>query len=258
MIMRFGGFKINKPIIMLITLAFMLAMSCANAEDLNETCIDSVQNDVEELEVNMDSDDILSQSDDIALEAKESSINRDIPKVEDKSLSKSSADSKSQSYLILDNDADNENIYIGDQVTWIVSVINNGQDTAKKVKVFDQLPDGLKYIRHSTTKGTFNPDTGIWDIGNLSISDGEVFLYIVTQAFSIGEKINKANLTSDTFNLNENESYEEEEIDVFEPTDEKDAASKVIYSDKPAGNPISLIVISLLAIMMATFKSRRF
>ena len=91
------------------------------------------------------------------------------------------SDSQPKSYLILDNDADIENIYIGDYVTWIVSVINNGPDTAKNVKVYDQLPDGLKYIKHTTTKGIFNPETGIWSIGDLSIIDGEVFLNITTK-----------------------------------------------------------------------------
>ena len=48
--------------------------------------------------------------------------------------------------MILDNDADNENIYVGELVTWIVTAENKGPDTAKNTKVFDQLPDGLQYL----------------------------------------------------------------------------------------------------------------
>ena len=144
----------------------------------------------------------------------------------------------------MDNDADKENVYIGDYVTWIVSVINKGPDTAKNVKVFDQLPNGLKYIRHTATKGIFDPKSGIWDIGDLAVDDGEVFLKITTKAVSAGEMINKANLTTDSNNLNANESYEEEEIDVFEHESETFVA-KAATSLHPTGNPIFLILLSL-------------
>lgn len=171
------------------------------------------------------------------------------------STSEAKSDSKSHSYLILDNDADIENIYIGDYVTWTLSVINKGPDTAKNVKVYDQLPDGLKYVKHTATKGTFDPETGIWSIGNLTIGDGEVFLNILTQAFSVGEKINKAKVTSDSYNLNENESYEEEEIDVFEH-EVKAYVEKSIASTYATGNPIALIVLSLFTILIASTKTK--
>ena len=122
----------------------------------------------------------------------------------------------------------------------------------KNVKVLDQIPDGLKYIKHTTTKGTFDPKTGIWDIGDLSVEDNEVFLYITTLAVSVGEKINKANLTCDTVNLN-NDTYEEEEIDVVENS--KDS-NEVIYENtlKSTGNPLMLVILSLLGCFIGYFK----
>lgn len=214
----------------LIILTFFLScITCAYAQDLNETAdelnLDSTE--LEELEIAAPSDE-----DELNDENVLTSESQDI--------------TDSKAYLVLDNDADVENIYIGDYVTWIVSVINKGPDTAKNVKVFDQLPDGLKYIKHTASKGTFNPKTGIWNIGNLTISDGEVFLNITTKAFSSGEKINRATLTSDTYNLN-NESYEEEEIDVFEH-EAKAFAKKSVDSRYAAGNPIALMLLSILTI----------
>ena len=137
-------------------------------------------------------------------------------------------------------------------MTWIVSVINTGPGIAKNLKVLDQIPDGLKYIKHTTTKGTFDPKTGIWDIGDLSVDDDEVFLYITTLAVSVGEKINKANLTCDTVNLN-NHTYEEEEIDVVENS--KDS-NEVIYENtlKSTGNPLMLVILSLLGCFIGYFK----
>lgn len=161
-------------------------------------------------------------------------------------------------FLVLDNDADKENIKIGEQVTWEISVINTGNNTAKNVKVFDQLPEGLAYVSHTTTKGTFDPSTGIWDIGDLAVSDGEVYLYIVTKALTPGEKINKANLTTDSVNLNENESYEEEEIDVEDDDDDSDDDSSYSNIIPKAGNPLALILLSMLCIFTTYFaKSKK-
>ena len=115
----------------------------------------------------------------------------------------------------------------------------------------------MEYIKHTATKGTFNPKTGIWNIGNLSTEDGEVFLNITVKALSVGEKINKANLTTDSINLN-NESYEEEEIDVLEhhPEDDDDDSDKVAKSLYSTGNPLALVLISLFIIFVTSIKSK--
>lgn len=160
---------------------------------------------------------------------------------------------ESSAYLILDNDADNENIYVGELVTWIITAENKGPDTANNTKVYDQLPDGLQYLYHNSNKGSFNPNSGIWDIGDLKVEDGEVFLFITCKAISSGEKVNKAWITSDTKNLN-NETFEEEEMDVFDYENENNKneyKNNVIKESsvlKSAGNPLFLIFISLLLI----------
>ncbi|AMD18147.1 hypothetical protein TL18_09040 [Methanobrevibacter sp. YE315] len=203
-------------------------MTCVGAADSDTSGADLNQDQSQDLKVNEASNDISSQ------EANENT-----------------SDNSTGAFLILDNDADKENIYIGDYVTWILSVLNLGPDTAKNVKVTDQLPDGLEYTKHTTTKGVFNPETGIWDIGDLSINDGEVFLDIVTKALTAGEKVNKATLTSDTPNLNENGSYEEEEIDVLEDDDDddNDFTAKALTAHV-TGNPIVLILLALFTIFI--------
>ena len=156
-------------------------------------------------------------------------------------------------YLVLDNDADNENIHIGDYVTWTVTVQNLGPDMAQNTKVYDELPEGLKYCYHSLTKGFFNPQTGIWDIGDLKVEDGEVALYITCIAVTTGEKINKVWLTSDTFNPN-NETFEEEEIDVLEFDDDYDKnVKKEIIDRNSTGNPIFLILMTLFGFAVPPF-----
>lgn len=210
----------------LICLILLSGMSCIHAQDLNDTS-EELNLDADDLELAGTEDDVLSDD--------------------------CESDASSKAYLVLDNDADKEEINVGDSVTWTVSVLNKGPDTAKNVIVFDQLPDGMKYIKHTATKGTFNPQTGIWDIGNLSVDDGEVFLKILAKALTSGEKINKAKLTSDTINLNDNESYEEEEIDVFEmpETSKSDTVQSARAIMLPTANPIGLIVISVFAILIS-------
>ena len=156
---------------------------------------------------------------------------------------------ETSAYLVLDNDADKENIYLGDLVTWIITVQNFGPDISKNTQVRDELPDGLEYVSHTLTVGSFNPETGIWDIGDLDVKDGEVALYITCKAISVGEKINKAWLTSDTPNLN-NETFEEEEIDVldYDNYDNDNDVKKKVTGLKAAGNPIFLILMSLIII----------
>lgn len=225
----------------LIVLIFLASLSCVHSQELNETN--------HKLDLNSDADDMTIASP----IAKSNSSDENVL------ASTSVNNTKSQAYLILDNDADKENVYLGDYVTWIVSVLNKGPDTAENVKVIDQLPDGLEYVSHTATKGTFNPKSGIWDIGNLSVDEGEVFLNILTQAFCAGEKINKAKLTTDSDNLNENASYEEEEIDVFEnPSISKSEHAPLqcvnALMKYSTANPIVLIVISLFGIFVCAFK----
>ena len=230
----------------------LLSLSCVNANDSNSTdVVLEVNDDVSQesnLELSDDNEDVLEITSDVNV--LETTADEEIL-----SSNESNGKTDSSAYLVLDNDANIENVYVGDYVVWIVSVINKGPDIAKNVKVYDQLPDGMEYIKHTATKGTFNPKTGIWNIGNLSAEDGEVFLNITVKALSVGEKINKANLTTDSINLN-NESYEEEEIDVLEPEDDDNDSDKVAKSLYSTGNPLALVLISLFIIFVTSIKSK--
>lgn len=236
-----GIFIKHKIFIVAIILTAILCFSCITAKDTNssETELELNSEDAQDLELSSSTDD-----DEDTSESSDEEILASGP----------STDSDSSTFLVLDNDADKENVHIGDLVTWTISVINLGPNTAKNVKVNDQLPEGLKYVSHTTTKGTFDPITGIWNIGELLVKDGEVFLKIITKALTPGEKINKANLTTDSDNLNP-ESYEEEEIDVLEHEKaEVHAATNIIH---PTGNPLVLVIVSLFAILVTGIRFKK-
>ena len=213
----------NKRIFILIFFVFTLFLSfgAVSAVDLNESQAPET-NDVEAITIQNSADS--------------SSVNE--------------LNEESGAYLILDNDADIENIYVGDLVTWILSAENSGPDIAQNTKIYDELPDGLQYLYHSSTKGVFNPETGIWDIGDLTVEEGPVYLFITCKAISVGEKVNKAWIMSDTKNLN-NETFEEEEIDVFDYDYEyknQDPVKNEVSVLKSAGNPIFLTIMCLFLI----------
>lgn len=169
-------------------------------------------------------------------------------------LEQSSNTNTSQSaFLFIDDDADKENIHIGEYVTFNVFVENLGPDKAQNVKVYDKLPEGLKYCYHTLTKGIFNPATGIWDIGDLDVSEDGVELFITCVALTAGEKINKVWITSDTVNLNP-KTYEQEEIDVLEDDINHIVnAKKAIVDSNATGNPIFLVLIALFVFAVPPF-----
>ncbi len=217
------NYKVILASLILVTLLFSL--SAVNADD-------SIENQTVEI-----SEIVVDDTQDLN--------SNDLSNVSDSN----NATVETSAYLVLDNDADKENIYLGDLVTWIITVQNFGPDISKNTQVRDELPDGLEYVSHTLTVGSFNPETGIWDIGDLDVKDGEVALYITCKAISVGEKINKAWLTSDTPNLN-NETFEEEEIDVldYDNYDNDNDVKKKVTGLKAAGNPIFLILMSLIII----------
>ncbi|WP_295112926.1 DUF11 domain-containing protein [uncultured Methanobrevibacter sp.] len=199
-----------------------------------------------------------NQTDDFAVPADESASeeSQEVLSASDSAeptLGSSNAPLESNAYLVLDNDASKEDVHIGEYFKWILTVENYGPDTAKNVKVHDSLPRGLQYVGHTATKGTFDPATGIWDIGDLTFKDGFAQLFILVKALTSGEKINKAFITTDSNNTNEI-TFEQEEIDVSDDAKvsgfEKEAQAKMY----PTGNPIFLILVAIFALFILVIR----
>lgn len=85
------------------------------------------------------------------------------------------------------------NLEDGDQFTYIITVKNNGPDNATGVKVSDQLPDGVVYIGHTASVGTFDNNTGEWMVGNLA--NGQ------TETLEITVQVDVDEVNNATFNL---------------------------------------------------------
>jgi conserved repeat domain len=59
---------------------------------------------------------------------------------------------------------------VGDTVTYTVSLFNLGTSEATGVKLTDAFPANVTYVTHSTAAGTFDPATGIWDVGAVPLT----------------------------------------------------------------------------------------
>uniref|UniRef100_UPI00046FCD09 T9SS C-terminal target domain-containing protein n=1 Tax=Aquimarina pacifica TaxID=1296415 RepID=UPI00046FCD09 len=80
---------------------------------------------------------------------------------------------------------------VGDEITFQVTVTNNGPDPATNVEVVDQLPVGFDFILFSATSGTYNETTGVWDVG--TVPNGS------TQTLFIDVLINSPSGTTDEY-----------------------------------------------------------
>ncbi len=57
---------------------------------------------------------------------------------------------------------------LGDNVTFTISVHNNGPDAATAVAVSDPLPVGLTFVSSGTASGSYSDTTGQWTVGALA------------------------------------------------------------------------------------------
>jgi len=91
--------------------------------------------------------------------------------------------------------------YLGN-VVFTVTVTNNGPDDATGVKLSDLLPAGLVWISDNPSQGSYDHVTGIWDIGDLYVEQGNVTLTITALVNKTGNITNMANASSDLYDWN--------------------------------------------------------
>ena len=94
---------------------------------------------------------------------------------------------------------DNANPLFDSIITYTITVVNNGPDASTDVVVKDIWPaNGLKFI---TSTGTYNPITGIWNIGELG-SNEIATLTITAETTAIGKFENKVSVNGTGYDSN--------------------------------------------------------
>jgi uncharacterized repeat protein (TIGR01451 family) len=59
-------------------------------------------------------------------------------------------------------------IFVGDTVTFTLTLNNDGPHTAAGIKVQDILPAGFDFTQITPSQGTYNRDTGLWKVGHVA------------------------------------------------------------------------------------------
>lgn len=115
--------------------------------------------------------------------------------------------------LLISKLVDNNSPNYGDFVKWTLIAFNEGPNTATNVKVYDELPKGLQFIR---ANGNYNK--GIWNVGNLDVGQSKE-LEIICKVQATGKFVNKATIGSDELDPDLNNNYDEQSIHVAPASD---------------------------------------
>ena len=71
----------------------------------------------------------------------------------------------------------------GKEVTYTLTLTNNGPGAATGVKAFDQVPSGVAFVK-AQGDGSYDPDSGVWDLSGLTLAKGDVKTLTVTVAIT--------------------------------------------------------------------------
>ncbi|MDP7422200.1 MAG: DUF11 domain-containing protein, partial [bacterium] len=96
--------------------------------------------------------------------------------------------------LDLAKSVDNASPTVDDEITFTLTLLNNGPDQATGVTVTDSLPTGLTYASDNSS-GSYDSSSGIWTVGTLAAS-ASATLNITATADSEGDITNAAAITA--------------------------------------------------------------
>jgi uncharacterized repeat protein (TIGR01451 family) len=100
-----------------------------------------------------------------------------------------------ESDLELEKTVDNDTPNVGDDITFTITVTNQGPDSAMNVVVEDLLPAGLTFVSFTASQGAYVSGTGLWTVGSIT-TGATATLDIVATVTTIGAKTNLAEIVA--------------------------------------------------------------
>jgi uncharacterized repeat protein (TIGR01451 family) len=112
--------------------------------------------------------------------------------------------------LIIDKTSSITSPKLFEEFTYTIKLKNDGPSVAKNTRVSEKLPQGVEYVSHTQSKGTWDQTT--WSIGDMNNGE-EVTLTIKAIMKSLSPVVNEVKATSDTFDQNTSNNTDKENND---------------------------------------------
>lgn len=96
--------------------------------------------------------------------------------------------------LAIEKTVDVNSPFVGDNVTFTLTVTNLGPSDATGVVVTDEIPSGYNYVSSTGSVGTYNPATDTWTINDLE-AGASATLNVVAEVLASGDYTNTATVT---------------------------------------------------------------
>ena len=165
--------------------------------------------------------------------------------------------------------ADKSEIYVGDNVVYTVTVINNGPSDAINTIANILIPNALSILSYNATKGTFDITSGNWSIGNLTNGE-KVVLTFVAKALNEGNSTVYVNVTSETFEVIMENNYDNVTVKVLKkaapigpdkPVHPDGSSSDNEYGNSVnlpnTGNPLVMLLLCILSVIFVGSRKRK-
>ncbi len=146
----------------------------------------------------------------------------------------------------------------GQTLSLTVNVANNGPDTANNVQITNQIPSGLKLISYSSSQGGYNPETGLWDLGEVQSGENEyiTFLFMVEDPGDFMHLVNLASGTFDPEDANGTSSLLITVMDDEGASGEYETVGATVAM-QPTGMPILPLIMAMVLVMVATIYHKK-
>ena len=100
-----------------------------------------------------------------------------------------------QADLAITKTVSNSRPSVGTDVTFTLTLVNNGPSNATGIIVSDPIPAGMTFQSSTPSQGTYTPASGIWNVGNLN-NGATATLAIVASVDNADPKTNQATITA--------------------------------------------------------------